>query len=1174
MDKKYGFSYDPVSVYACAVDLISRFSCVGAIHVDLGCGYAAIARQIEKAGARYVGFDANRESVEALKSTGVEAFELDLNQIDAVIGQLKELCNDYTVITISMLDVIEHLDYDCGLLSRIKEAFSSEKKVSLILSVPNSSHIDVAVKLFGGSFDYLETGLLDKTHTVIYTEKNLSRVTRKNGWKQVASHDYHLEFSEQFFDRPSVVLNRDTGIGKDFRRLKGILDPHGDVYQFVRAYVPDDRICEGTSIARNSAEMSITLVLPETVAISDVSTLVANLSSVENKKCVELLLPERMAQIAATDADLVVHSYKESTLEAYLQTLLGTRYWSFVSSPQDVCVSAINSFIKQFDGSRGTPLVELVAADIDSAEPSQFELFASLEEAASWRTLIPTDYSRQFSDSGLSVGSDSQFDFIKRAALICGIKQVPVELSTKTAAPYASTDRLTTFLQVLGDPTMRSYVVRSDDWSEAFLSELQRFAQQIEHNSVLEADLIELRSQLEARDSQLSDLEAQHNHVLVSKSWTLTKPLRGFRRTVSRLKDITLAVLRKDRVSLRQHARAVYLRFPFLKFFWTFYQYRKMKLMRILEDKTFSSANVHSLMALSNNRFGERASFCPSEVIVDFPEIDVSVVSYNSSRWVSSFVASLLAQNYPLSKINLKVVDNGSSDNTVELFEGYFKLHAEKFAGCEVIRQPNLGFGAGHDRAIRAGHSEYCLVVNLDLEFLPDSIVKAVSAAVKDVNTAAASWEFRQIPYEHPKYYDPVTLETNWSSHACILLKRDAYVRCGGYDHAIFMYGEDVELSYRLRSFGYALKYLPSATVIHHTYEEAGEVKPLQFTGSVLGNTYIRLRYGSLSDRLMAFVLYGALFIYPAQFDGAKKRLLKNIPTLLKNIPHFLRGKGSSDAKFPFRGYDYELIRDGAFWQAEPIATSKTLPLVTVITRTYRGRGVFLKQAMQSVFNQTYPNIELIVAEDGGSTQAELVASTSRLAPSTVNVRFLSNEKIGRSGVGNAAMAAATGQYYMFLDDDDLLFADHVETLMQSLTADTTLDAAYSLAFEVTTHVSEDKSSYTEELIYTPPVFRQPWDYEVMQRHNFIPIQSIMFKKELYLRWGGFDLELDQLEDWNLWLRYGYEANFRYIEKTTSLFRTPADSNTRAERHALLHDAYNNAVQSANDKISRVVSAQ
>lgn len=647
-----------------------------------------------------------------------------------------------------------------------------------------------------------------------------------------------------------------------------------------------------------------------------------------------------------------------------------------------------------------------------------------------------------------------------------------------------------------------------------------------------------------------------------------TRPLRILRRGVSIGSNIVRAVLRGDVATVRGYARAVYLRVPFLKFVWSFYTFQKMKLMRGFRDKTFSNDNIKSLNSLSDKRFSDMSGLAVAPALTVFPPIDISVVSYNSSRWIKKFFDSLAAQEYPLSSIHFKVVDNGSSDNTVELFKDYLSSHGSLFASVEVIQQENLGFGMGHDRAIRKGQSDYCLVVNLDLEFLPCSIVNAVTAAVNDRDPASASWEFRQVPFEHPKYYDPVTLEANWSSHACILLRRDAYIRCGGYDRAIFMYGEDVEFSYRLRSYGYVLKYLPNAAVIHHTYEEAGEVKPLQFAGSVLGNTYIRLRYGSNIDRCVALALYAILFVYPSQFPGSKKMLWCNLPKLLKNIPGFLKGKGPAAARFPFRGYDYELVRDGAFWQTKPFDPVAVVPKVTIITRTYRGRGVFLRQAMQSVFNQTYPNIELIVAEDGGDTQLELVESVAKYAPSNLTVKFLDNEKIGRSGVGNAAMAAASGDYHMFLDDDDLLFADHVETLMQCLVADARLDAAYSLAFEVATHVNDDKSHYVEELFYTPPVFRQEWDYKVMQRHNFIPIQSIMFKKELYQRWGGFDLDLDQLEDWNLWLCYGYGAHFKYVEKTTSLFRTPADSSVRADRHALLHDAYDMAVRSAQARIA------
>jgi GT2 family glycosyltransferase/2-polyprenyl-3-methyl-5-hydroxy-6-metoxy-1,4-benzoquinol methylase len=1156
MDKQYNFSYEPVSVYAHAVDLIRKYSGEGAVHIDLGCGYAAIARQLENYGIRYIGFDANQESVETLNSNGVEAHKLDLTQEDEVVLQLKSLCESYSVVSISMLDVIEHLDFDCRLLSRIKESFSTHQKLFLILSVPNFSHIDVAVKFLSGVFEYSDTGLLDKTHKVVYTENNLSRVIRKNGWKQIDHKDYHLEFSEQFSLRQSILLNRDGGIGKELRRLKATLDPNSDVYQFVRAYVPDANVAKQHEDVYEAKNFSISLVFPDKTSAHDLLGLLAKLSSSTSRVKIDIVVPEKIIGVmrsSAENSNIRIFSYEEGLLGSYIRTSLSTRYWSFVTDSQEVCVAAFDSLFLKFDGSRGSPLVELSNEQSSLDVTSQFELFSALDMNATWRIMIPTDYARQFHDVDFVTAPEEWAEFVKRAALICGISRIGVDMTLVPGSSLLPRDRYSVISKVLSDPKVRPYFFHSDDCVEVLLGELQQKHTYQERNKILEG--------------KIDELEKQLHEIVKGNSWILTRPLRVFRRVAARVAALAKAVVRRDIHTIKTIARPIYLKFPALKFVWSFCLNLKTRFVQGIQDKTFSHHNIDALAELSNKRFLGVAGCNLYEELYEYPEIDISVVSYNSSRWVESFFESLVSQNYPLEKINFKLVDNGSVDNTVGLFQKLIHSQGGKFSSAEVIQQQNLGFGAGHDRAIRVGKSKYCLVVNLDLEFLPDSIVQAVTAATNDPSPTTASWEFRQTPYEHPKYYDPVTLETNWSSHACVLLKREAYARCGGYDHAIFMYGEDVEFSYRLRSFGYTLKYLPSATVLHHTYEEAGEVKPLQFSGSILGNTYIRLRYGSFSDRVMAFVLYGSLFLYPSRFPGSKKMLLRNIPELFKNIPHFLKGKGTARAEFPFRGYDYELIRDGAFWKSQPVLASGSLPLVTIITRTYKGRGMFLQQAMQSVFNQTYKNIELIVAEDGGSSQRELVESMSRFSPSAMNVRFLENEKIGRSGTGNAAMAVANGQFYMFLDDDDLLFSDHVETLMQCLSSDTSIDAAYSLAFEVSTEVNDEKSFYTETLFYTPPSFRQVWDYDVLKRHNFIPIQSILFKKELYQRWGGFDLTLDQLEDWNLWLRYGHGGSFKFVEKTTSLFRTPADSSVRAERHSLLHEAYDAAKTKAEASI-------
>lgn len=237
-----------------------------------------------------------------------------------------------------------------------------------------------------------------------------------------------------------------------------------------------------------------------------------------------------------------------------------------------------------------------------------------------------------------------------------------------------------------------------------------------------------------------------------------------------------------------------------------------------------------------------------------------------------------------------------------------------------------------------------------------------------------------------------------------------------------------------------------------------------------------------------------------------------------------------------------------SFPEADPPGQT---PLVSVIMRTYAGRGALLRQAMQTVFHQNYPNIELLVVQDGGDCLAPMVQNLAQ-KEKHVRVRFLPQPPVGRSAAGNLGLQSATGQILMFLDDDDLLFSDHIQTLAQALLQNPQLGACYSQAVEVFTSYDAGQQHYTELAYRTFPGQPPAWNYETLLSRNFIPIQSILFRQHLYAECGGFDLKLDHMEDWNLWLRYGQKCVFLFIPRTTSLFRTPASFRIRAQRQAQL----------------------
>ena len=692
----------------------------------------------------------------------------------------------------------------------------------------------------------------------------------------------------------------------------------------------------------------------------------------------------------------------------------------------------------------------------------------------------------------------------------------------------------------------RKYIARLDrriQKAQALVSKVRKELRDSE--CLFRSELEYYKKNTEELNIQLRSLRNNLFSVYNSNSWQLTSPFRTARRALRNSLWQMRSLMGKFKLAFRK----VYQTFPFLVKLRLTAMRWKVILLGVFSGLVNSRSNIRAISFLTLRRFNHKLCL-PDERFQ--PSIDISIVTHNSEKWIDSFFSSLCDQKYPIKKLRIYVVDNASIDQTVEKLLSWKARLTGAVDRFTIIESANVGFGCGHDKAIRLSTADFILITNIDIIFTNDAITNVVAAAGCDGSNLVASWEFRQVPYEHPKYYDPVTLETNWSSHACVLLRRSAYMQSGGYEPEIFMYGEDVELSYRLRSYGYQLKYCPSAVVKHFTYEYENQVKPLQFSGSTLANAYIRLRFGQIHDKLSIVLLQWSILFRPAVYPGSKRDIGKNISKIFRNLRHFSSGKGlSREVFFPFRGFDYEMARDGAFWKVdEPISEQ---PLVTIITRTYKGRSEFLRQAILSVVNQTYNNIELIVVEDGGETMMQLVDEFALVE--NRQIRFYGMDKVGRSVTGNHGLELANGKYCMFLDDDDLLFADHVEVLSKELERNVDAVAAYSLAIEVQTDTSTN-GRYTELSFETPQIFKQNFSYETLLDHNFIPIQSLLFKRSLYLQRGGFETDMSDLEDWNLWLRYGAGNKFLYVPKTTSLFRTPADPAIRMDRHKSLHKAY------------------
>jgi len=658
------------------------------------------------------------------------------------------------------------------------------------------------------------------------------------------------------------------------------------------------------------------------------------------------------------------------------------------------------------------------------------------------------------------------------------------------------------------------------------------------HGAYLAAKIEAEAAKIEAEAAKI-EAERMVKEITSSRSWRITKPLRMVRSICSRsfIKKVFSAFVR--------------LLFRYLKC--------AMPSETVINHGTGTISHVtQDIASIVTTRchmteqplLSDHLTVGPASQ--ELPEIDMSVVTHNNGRWVKGFVDSLLNADCVPSKVNIYFVDNSSTDDTVSIIE----REAVKLrdAGFNVLlrQEPNKGFGAGHNIGIGLGKAKFCLVTNIDLTFDRAALKNIISIACNDIDEVV-TWELRQKPYEHPKFYDPVTGLTTWSAHACVLIRRSAFERVGGYDETIFMYGEDVELSYHLRSLGFLLRYCPSAVVYHYSYAEVNEIKPVQYIGSVFANLYLRLKYGTVLHILAIPAMLLMRFVRKQPFAGARYALLRRAWKLLTVVPRTLLGRKRHNTYFAFYGWDYSFRREGAFIACPPLPDNT--PLVSIITRTYEGRELFLRQSLLSVAHQTYPNIEHIVVQDGGSSMNAIVDEVINVTNS--NIKFFGATKSGRSAIGNIGLAKSSGKWCMIFDDDDLLFSDHIEILVNALINDPKVSGVSSFAAEILTDVKVTNGivqSYTEKEFKLSDAFNQPISAEELRLYNYLPVQSVLFERELFEERGGFDEDMELLEDWILWNRYAKGKTFGYVAKCTSMFRSPYHVQQIKVRHKMFSE--------------------
>lgn len=198
-------------------------------------------------------------------------------------------------------------------------------------------------------------------------------------------------------------------------------------------------------------------------------------------------------------------------------------------------------------------------------------------------------------------------------------------------------------------------------------------------------------------------------------------------------------------------------------------------------------------------------------------------------------------------------------------------------------------------------------------------------------------------------------------------------------------------------------------------------------------------------------------------------------------------------------------------------------PLVSVIIRSIDRPN--LSEALQSIAIQTYPNIEVVVVNAIGPEHSLLGERCGRYP-----LRVCGSDKpLHRSGAANYGLDNATGEYLIFLDDDDIFLPDHVEVLMDALLSQSEARVAYA-GIREETHFSDGSEG--------PIVIRnEPFDANKLFAENYIPMHAVLFDRTLLNEGVRFDETFEHYEDWDMWVQLALRTDFLHVNRVTGCYR-------------------------------------
>ena len=513
------------------------------------------------------------------------------------------------------------------------------------------------------------------------------------------------------------------------------------------------------------------------------------------------------------------------------------------------------------------------------------------------------------------------------------------------------------------------------------------------------------------------------------------------------------------------------------------------------------------------------------------PLISVLIPTFDYGRFLATAVDSVLAQTYP--NVEVVVCDNASTDDTAEVAARYANDPRVRY----VRNERNIGLVPNFNRALALARGEFVLWLSADDWILPRHLARlhdvfahepAIDVVFSTVYFADAQGrvfsmrsEEGQLPFDYVDVRDELPEMLLGVSQMCLpatLFRRALFEELGAMDEGIAI-AADWELATRVALAGKRFAYLrdPSACVRVHDANNSGV--GFNATGQIVVETV---------EIVAKFLDHPGM----ARVRGREA-------AIAKHLRHLYQAKIAELGTNPFtRAFEERLAlvcetllaRDGVYEPARVHGgrISVIVPVVGLPSPALR--------AIDAAAAQTFPDVEIVVVDQGTAPLGELLRAHPA-AERIVHVRLRPPRLAGAArdfGIG-----LARGTYIAFLDDDNVIAPDHLQSLAETL-ARTGAHVAASGARLIVEIVNE-RFVDPDVVAEVDGVFRSAGDPLALGAvANALPLNAILHDRSAYEHAGGFSQEAWILED------------FDYLGRLSSVHQLAFSGRTTLEVHVRL----------------------